>query len=102
MTDKPFGVNLTFLPSLRAINYPAYIKVCIEEGLEFIETAGRYPELYMEQLKSADIKVIHKRTSVRYAVKAEKIKSDVVSIDGFGSGGAPQGRRCHLPDPHSP
>lgn len=89
MTDKPFGVNLTFLPSLRPIDYPAYIDVCIDEGIKFIETAGRNPEPYMEQLKSAGIKVVHKCTSVRHAVKAEKIGCDVVSIDGFEAAGHP-------------
>jgi NAD(P)H-dependent flavin oxidoreductase YrpB (nitropropane dioxygenase family) len=89
MTDKPFGVNLTFLPSLRTIDYPAYIKVCIEEGIKFIETAGRNPEPYMGQLKSAGIKVVHKCTSVRHAVKAEKIGCNVVSIDGFEAAGHP-------------
>ena len=89
MTDKPFGVNLTFLPSLRPIDYPAYIEVCIEEGIQFIETAGRNPEPYMAQLKSAGIKVVHKCTSVRHAVKAEKIGCDAVSIDGFEAAGHP-------------
>jgi len=89
LTDKPFGVNLTFLPSLRTIDYPAYIKVCIEEEIKFIETAGRNPEPYMAQLKSAGIKVVHKCTSVRHAVKAEKIGCDVVSIDGFEAAGHP-------------
>ncbi len=89
MTNKPFGVNLTFLPSLRTIDYPAYIKVCIEEGIKFIETAGRNPEPYMDQLKSAGIKVVHKCTSVRHAIKAEKIGCDVVSIDGFEAAGHP-------------
>ncbi|UCH23091.1 MAG: nitronate monooxygenase [Deltaproteobacteria bacterium] len=89
MTAKPFGVNLTFLPSLRPIDYPAYIMVCIEEGIKFIETAGRNPEPYMEQIKSAGIKVVHKCTSVRHAVKAEKIGCDVVSIDGFEAAGHP-------------
>lgn len=89
MTDKPFGVNLTFLPSLRPIDYPAYIDVCIDEGIKFIETAGRNPEPYMAQLKSADIKVVHKCTSVRHAIKAEKIGCDVVSIDGFEAAGHP-------------
>ena len=89
MTDKPFGVNLTFLPSLRTIDYPAYIDVCIGEGIKFIETAGRNPEPYMKQLKSAGIKVVHKCTSVRHAIKAEKIGCDVVSIDGFEAAGHP-------------
>jgi len=89
MTDKPFGVNLTFLPSLRAPDYPAYINVCIEEGIRFVETAGRNPEPYMEQLKSAGVKVIHKCTSVRHSVKAEKVGCDGVSIDGFEAAGHP-------------
>ncbi len=89
LTDKPFGVNLTFLPALRAPDYPSYIQVCIDEGVRFIETAGRNPEPYMDQLKSAGIKVIHKCTSVRHAVKAEKIGCDAVSIDGFEAAGHP-------------
>ena len=89
MTNNAFGVNLTFLPSLRTIDYPAYIKVCIEEGIKFIETAGRNPEPYMEQLKSAGIRVVHKCTSVRHAIKAQKIGCDAVSIDGFEAAGHP-------------
>jgi nitronate monooxygenase len=89
MTDKPFGVNLTFLPTLRPPDYPAYINVCIEEGIRFIETAGRNPEPYLEQLKAAGITVIHKCTSVRHCVKAEKIGCDAVSIDGFEAAGHP-------------
>jgi nitronate monooxygenase len=89
MTDRPFGVNLTFLPTLRAPDYPAYIDVCIEEGVKFIETAGRNPEPYMKQIKSAGIKVVHKCTSVRHAIKAQKIGCDVVSIDGFEAAGHP-------------
>ncbi len=89
MTDKPIGVNLTFLPTFRPPDYPAYINVCIEEGIKFIETAGRNPEPYMEQIKSGGIKVIHKCTSVRHAVKAEKIGCDAVSIDGFEAAGHP-------------
>jgi nitronate monooxygenase len=89
MTDKPFGVNLTFLPTLRPPDYPAYIQVCIEEGVRFIETAGRNPEPYMASIKAAGIRVIHKCTSVRHAVKAEKIGCDAVSIDGFEAAGHP-------------
>jgi len=89
LTTKPFGVNLTFLPTFRPPDYPAYIKVCIEEGVKYIETAGRNPEPYMEQIKKAGLKVIHKCTSVRHAVKAEKIGCDAVSIDGFEAAGHP-------------
>jgi len=89
LTNKPFGINLTFLPTLRPPDYPAYINVCIEEGIHFVETAGRNPEPYMDQLKSAGIKVIHKCTSVRHAVKAQKIGCDAVSIDGFEAAGHP-------------
>ncbi len=89
MTDKPFGINLTFLPTLRPPDYPSYIQVCIDEGIRFIETAGRNPEPYMPQLKGAGIKVIHKCTSVRHALKAQKIGCDAVSIDGFEAAGHP-------------
>ena len=89
MTDKPFGINLTFLPSLRQPDYPAYLQVCAEEGIEFIETAGRNPEPYMPHLKAAGMKVIHKCTSVRHARKAQAIGCDAVSIDGFECAGHP-------------
>jgi nitronate monooxygenase len=89
MTDKPFGVNLTFLPTLRPPDYPALIRVCLEERIRFIETAGRNPQPYMPQIKSAGIKVIHKCTSVRHALKAEKIGCDAISIDGFEAAGHP-------------
>ena len=89
MTDKPFGVNLTFLPTVRPPDYPALIRVCLEERIRFIETAGRNPQPYMPQIKSAGIKVIHKCTSVRHALKAEKIGCDAISIDGFEAAGHP-------------
>lgn len=89
MTDKPFGINFTFLPSLRQPDYPGYLQVCIEEGIEFIETAGRNPEPYMPVLKDAGMKVIHKCTSVRHALKAQSIGCDAVSIDGFECAGHP-------------
>ena len=89
MTDRPFGVNLTFLPTVRPPDYPALIRVCLEERIRFIETAGRNPEPYMPQIKSAGIKVIHKCTSVRHALKAEKIGCDAISIDGFEAAGHP-------------
>jgi nitronate monooxygenase len=89
MTDKPFGVNLTFLPTLRPPDYPDLISVCVEEGIRFIETAGRNPEPYLPQIKSAGIRVIHKCTSVRHALKAEKIGCDAISIDGFEAAGHP-------------
>ncbi|MBS3809859.1 MAG: nitronate monooxygenase [Desulfobacterales bacterium] len=89
MTDKPFGVNLTFLPTLTPPDYEGYIRVCIEEGVGFLETAGRNPEPYMEQIKSAGIKVLHKCTSVRHAQKAQKIGCDAIGIDGFEAAGHP-------------
>ena len=89
MTDKPFGVNLTFLPSFTAPPYPEYIAAIKEGGVRVVETAGRSPEQYMPALKAADIKVIHKCTSVRHSLKAEKIGCDAVSVDGFECGGHP-------------
>ena len=89
MTDKPFGVNLTFLPSFSTPPYPEYIKAIVEGGVKIVETAGRSPEAYMPALKQADIKVIHKCTSVRHSLKAQKIGCDAVSVDGFECGGHP-------------
>ena len=89
MTDKPIGVNLTFLPGFVAPDYPGYIDAIIAGGVRIVETAGRSPEKYMPQLKGADIAVIHKCTSVRHSLKAERIGCDAVSVDGFECGGHP-------------
>ncbi len=89
VTDKPFGVNVTFLPTVTTPDYPGYIKAIIEGGVKIVETAGRNPEPYLPYLKDAGVKVIHKCTSVRHALKAEKIGCDAVSVDGFECGGHP-------------
>jgi nitronate monooxygenase len=89
MTDKPFGVNLTFLPTLSSPPYPEYIAAIREGGIRIVETAGRSPEQYMPALKAGGIKVIHKCTSVRHSLKAEQIGCDAVSVDGFECGGHP-------------
>jgi nitronate monooxygenase len=89
MTGKPFGVNLTFLPALQAPPYPQYIDAIVKGDVKIVETAGRNPEQYMPVLKEAGIKVIHKCTSVRHSLKAEKIGCDAVSVDGFECGGHP-------------
>jgi NADH:quinone reductase (non-electrogenic) len=89
MTDRPFGVNLTFLPTLSAPPYPEYIAAIVEGGVKIVETAGRSPEPYMPPLKAAGIKIIHKCTSVRHSLKAERIGCDAVSVDGFECGGHP-------------
>ena len=89
MTDKPFGVNLTFLPGFANPDYPGYIDAIINGGVRIVETAGRSPEQYMPVMKEAGIKVIHKCTSVRHSLKAERIGCDAVSVDGFECGGHP-------------
>jgi len=89
LTDKPFGVNLTFLPSMTPPDYPGLIEVIIKTGVKVVETAGRNPAVYMPAMKDADIKVIHKCTSVRHSVKAQDIGCDAVSVDGFECGGHP-------------
>ncbi len=89
MTDKPFGVNLTFLPALTPPDYPGYVKAIIEGGVKIVETAGNNPQQWLPILKENGIKVIHKCTSVRHALKAEKIGCDAVSVDGFECGGHP-------------
>lgn len=89
MTEKPFAVNLTFLPTVTAPDYPAYVKAIIEGGVKVVETAGRNPVQVLPYLKDAGIKVIHKCTSVRHALKAQDIGCDAVSVDGFECGGHP-------------
>ena len=89
MTDKPFAVNLTFLPTVTAPDYPAYVKAIIKGGVKVVETAGRNPVQVLPYLKDAGIKVIHKCTSVRHALKAQDIGCDAVSVDGFECGGHP-------------
>ena len=89
MTDKPFGVNLTFLPSLTPPDYPGLIDSIIKGGVKVVETAGNNPAQWLPILKENGIKVIHKCTSVRHALKAESIGCDAVSVDGFECGGHP-------------
>ncbi|MGB9375159.1 MAG: nitronate monooxygenase family protein [Jiangellales bacterium] len=89
LTDKPFGVNLTFLPTVTSPDYPGYLRAIVEGGVRIVETAGRNPEPFMPALKAAGITVIHKCTSVRHALKAEAIGCDAVSVDGFECGGHP-------------
>lgn len=89
LTDRPFGVNLTILPSLRPIPHAEYRQAIVESGVKIVETAGRSPEAHMAAFKAAGVKVIHKCTSVRHALSAERIGVDVVSIDGFECAGHP-------------
>ena len=89
LTERPFGVNLTFLPSVNPPDYPGYVRAIIDGGVKIVETAGNNPAAWMPALKDAGIKVIHKCTSVRHALKAEDIGCDAVSVDGFECGGHP-------------
>jgi nitronate monooxygenase len=89
MTDKPFGVNLTLLPTLIPRNYDAYIDAIIDSGIKIVETAGRSPVPYLPKFKAAGVKVIHKCTSVRHGLSAEKAGVDCISMDGFECAGHP-------------
>ena len=89
MTEKPFGVNLTFLPSLTPPDYPGLIQAIVDSNIRIVETAGYNPEKYLPPLKDAGIKVIHKCTSIRHSLKAQSIGCDAVSVDGFECGGHP-------------
>ena len=89
MTDKPFGVNLTFLPAVTPPDYPGFVEAIIKGGVKFVETAGNNPQKWLPALKENGIKVIHKCTSVRHSLKAEAIGCDAVSVDGFECGGHP-------------
>jgi NAD(P)H-dependent flavin oxidoreductase YrpB (nitropropane dioxygenase family) len=89
LTDKPFGVNVTFLPAVTPPDYPSYIKAILDGGVKVVETAGNNPQKWLPALQEAGVKVIHKCTSVRHALKAEAIGCDAVSVDGFECGGHP-------------
>jgi len=89
MTDRPFAVNLTILPTLSPPPYADYIDVIIEGGVRIVETAGNSPREYISKFKAADIKIVHKCTTVRHALSAERSGVDVVSIDGFECAGHP-------------
>lgn len=89
MTDKPFGVNLTILPTLKPVPYDEYRDAIIASGIKIVETAGYNPAPHLPAFKDAGVKVIHKCTSVRHCVKAESIGCDAVSVDGFECAGHP-------------
>lgn len=89
MTDKPFGVNLTILPSVNPPPYADYRRAIIESGVKIVETAGSRPQEHVEEFKAHGITVIHKCTSVRHAVSAQKMGVDIISIDGFECAGHP-------------
>jgi nitronate monooxygenase len=89
MTDKPFGVNLTILPTIKPVPYDEYAQAIVDSGVKIVETAGRNPQPYLPMFKEAGIKVIHKCTSIRHSLKAEKIGCDAVSVDGFECAGHP-------------
>jgi NADH:quinone reductase (non-electrogenic) len=89
MTDKPFGVNLTILPTLKPVPYAEYIDAIISSGIKIVETAGNSPKAFMPALKAAGVKVIHKCTSVRHGISAEKVGVDAISMDGFECAGHP-------------
>ena len=89
MTDKPFGVNLTFLPTVNAPDYPGLVRTIIEGGVKVVETAGNNPVQVLPYFRDAGVRVIHKCTSVRHSLKAQEIGCDAVSVDGFECGGHP-------------
>lgn len=89
MTDKPFGVNLTILPTLKPIPYEEYAQAIVESDVKIVETAGNNPQRFIAGFKAAGIKIVHKCTSVRHAIKAETIGCDAISIDGFECAGHP-------------
>ncbi|KAK4520428.1 uncharacterized protein ATC70_008563 [Mucor velutinosus] len=89
MTDKPFGVNLTFLPAINLPPYKEYAQAIIEEGVQVVETAGNNPGEYIKMFKAANIKTIHKCVAVRHALTAQRLGVDMVSMDGFECAGHP-------------
>ncbi|MBY4277422.1 nitronate monooxygenase [Rhodococcus fascians] len=89
LTDEPFGVNLTILPTIDPVPYDEYRDVIIDSGVKIVETAGGNPQPHLPAFKAAGVKVIHKAVSVRHAIKAEQVGVDAVSIDGFECAGHP-------------
>lgn len=89
MTDKPFGVNLTILPSINPPPYAEYRAAIIESGIKVVETAGYKPQEHIDHFKAHGVKIIHKCTAVRHAVSAERMGVDAISIDGFECAGHP-------------
>src|ERR1700734_1766311 len=89
LTDKPFGVNLTILPAINPPPYREYAQVIIDSGVRLVEPAGNTPAEFITMFRPAGIKVIHKATSVRHALKAQSLGVDAVSIDGFECAGHP-------------
>lgn len=89
MTDKPFGVNLTILPAIKPPPYAEYRQAIIEAGIKIVETAGNKPQEHVDEFKKHGIKVLHKCTSVRHALSAERMGVDAISIDGFECAGHP-------------
>src|SRR3984885_10158042 len=89
MTDRPFGVNLTILPTLNPVPYDEYRDAIIESGVKIVETAGANPEPHLPSFKAAGVKVIHKAVAVRHALKAQRLGVDAISIDGFECAGHP-------------
>ena len=89
MTDKPFGVNLTILPAIKTPPYPEYLNVIVESGVKIVETAGNNPKDFVARLQEHGIKIVHKCTSVRHALSAERQGVEIVSIDGFECAGHP-------------
>lgn len=89
MTDKPFGVNLTILPTIKPVPYDEYRAAIIDSGIKIVETAGSNPAPHLPSFKAAGVKVVHKAVAVRHALKAEKLGVDAISIDGFECAGHP-------------
>jgi NADH:quinone reductase (non-electrogenic) len=100
LTDNPFGVNFTILPTITPPPYDEYRQVIIESGVTIVETAGNVPAEHVEVFKPAGVRIIHKCTSVRHALKAEQLGVDAVSIDGFECAGHPGGGRHRQPGAH--
>jgi nitronate monooxygenase len=89
LTDKPFGVNLTVLGANVGLDYDAYVRTIVSQGIQVVETAGSNPAKYIAEFKGHGVKVVHKCVTVRHAVKAESLGADAVSIDGFECAGHP-------------
>ena len=89
LTDKPFAVNVTLLPTMRPVNYEEYIAAALDEGVRIFETSGRSPEPYMKMVKDAGAIIMHKVGGARHARSAERVGVDAVSVVSFEAAGHP-------------
>jgi len=89
ITNKPIGVNINLFPSMKKLDHFRYLDIMREEGVGIVETSGYAPpEDLVSRIEDLDLKWMHKCVGVRYALKADSLGADAVTVVGFENGGA--------------